>query len=32
MAPAEAIAMPPVQAPEINGSEVTAEMEQAGKP
>jgi hypothetical protein len=32
MAPAEAIAMPPVQAPEINGSEVTAEMEQAGRP
>jgi hypothetical protein len=23
---------PPVQAPEINGPEVTAEMEQAGRP
>jgi regulator of protease activity HflC (stomatin/prohibitin superfamily) len=32
MPPAETIAMPPVQAPEINGSEVTAEVEQAGRP
>jgi hypothetical protein len=32
MPPVETIAMPPVQAPEINGSEVTAEVEQAGRP
>ncbi|HEX7266180.1 MAG TPA: hypothetical protein VF256_02010, partial [Streptosporangiaceae bacterium] len=32
MPPVEAIAIPPVQAPEINGPEVTAEVEQAGRP
>ena len=30
--PVETVAIPPVQAPEINGSEVTAKVEQAGRP
>ena len=30
--PVETIAIPPVQTPEINGSEVPAEVEQAGRP
>jgi hypothetical protein len=30
--PVETIAIPPVQAPETNGSEVTPEVEQAGRP
>jgi hypothetical protein len=30
--PVKTVAIPPVEAPEINGSEVPAEVEQAGRP